>query len=85
MKDLRDNEVKAYFDSSEFKELKAACSAAKVKHSRLLRDLALDWMRQRQSTGTQAQDDRPNSGRNWALPVANSRWNFGGAPVRPRI
>lgn len=85
MKDPRDNEVKAYFDSAEFKELKALCAADKIKHSRLLRDLALDWMRQRQSSGTQVRDGMANSGLNWAQPAANSRWNFGGTPVRPRI
>lgn len=85
MKDPRDNEVKVYFDSAEFKELKELCAASKIKHSRLLRDLALDLMRQRQFNGTPTQNSGTNSGRNWALPVANCRWNFGTTPVRPRI
>jgi hypothetical protein len=85
MKNPRTFVVKALFNADELMALNDACGSAEVSHSRLLRDLAMNWIRQRQSTESAGPDKCPDSGQKWAIPTANSRWNYGVAPVRPRI
>lgn len=85
MKNPRTFEVKTRLNADEVLALSRACNEADISHSRLLRELALDWVRQHQSIEGTSQDKRPKVGPKWALPVANSRVNFGVAPVRLRI
>lgn len=85
MKNPRTFEVKTRFNADEVLALTRACDDADISLSKLLRDQAMDWVRQRQCTEGSATEKRPNLGPKWALPVANSRVNFGVAPVRLRI
>jgi hypothetical protein len=85
MKNPRHIEVKTRMSDEEHRALSEACNEADVSHSKLLRDLALDWIRQRQSIESATKEKRPNQATKWAQPAANSRWNFGATPVRPRI
>lgn len=85
MKNPRTFEVKTRLNADEVLAFSRACDEADISHAKLLRDLALDWVRQHQSTASGPEDKRPNPAPKWALPVANSRWNFGTTPVRPRI
>jgi hypothetical protein len=85
MKNPRTFEVKVRFNADEVLAFSRACSEKDIKQGKLLRDLALDWLRHHQSSELTPQRKRPDEGPNWALPVANSRWNYGTTPVRPRI
>jgi hypothetical protein len=85
MKNPRNVVVKALFNAEEFMALDDACGSADVPHSRLLRDLALAWVKQRQSTGVADQEKWASAGQKMAIPNAHSRVNFGIAPVRLRV
>lgn len=85
MKNPRRFEVKTRFSAEEVLAFSRACSEADVKQGKLLRDLALDWLRHHQSIEEPRKEKRPDVGLNWGLPVANSRWKFGATPVYPRI
>lgn len=85
MKNPRTFEVKTRLNADEVLALSRACTDADISHSKLLRDLALDWVRRRQCTDGQPPDKRPNPGPVWAMPNANYRINFGTAPVRLRV
>lgn len=85
MKNPRTFEVKVRFNADEVLALGRACTEVDISHSKLLRDLALDWIRRHQSIEEAPKEKRPGAGLKWALPVANSRWNFGTTPVYPRI
>jgi hypothetical protein len=85
MKNPRTFVVKALFNADEFLALNEACGNADVSHSRLLRDLAMTWIRQRQCTEAANQEKWAVGGQKMAMPNAHSRVNYGVAPVRLRV
>ncbi|MGZ4872756.1 MAG: hypothetical protein ACXV99_12730 [Candidatus Angelobacter sp.] len=85
MKNPRNVVVKALFNADEFVALNDACIREDVSHSWLLRKLAMDFVRQRQSTEAASPEKCAGAGQKLAMPSANSRVNYGVAPVRLRI
>lgn len=77
--------VKALFSVDQYLALNDECTNADVSHSELLRELAMSWIRQRQSTKGANQDKWPGAGQKMAMPNANYRINYGTAPVRLRV
>jgi hypothetical protein len=85
MKNPRTFVVKALFNADELMALNEACVNADVPHSRLLRDLAMSWIKQRQFTEAANQEKWAVSGQKMAIPSAHSRVHYGIAPVRLRV
>jgi hypothetical protein len=85
MKSRKNVVVKALFSVDQFVALDEECTDADVSHSELLRELSMEWVRQRQSTKAESQGKWAISGQKMAIPSANSRVNFGVAPVRLRV
>lgn len=85
MKNPRTFVVKALFNADELLALNEACVNADVSHSRLLRDLAMSWIRHRQCSEAANQEKWAVTGQKMAIPSAHSRVNYGVAPVRLRV
>lgn len=85
MKDPKSLPVKTYVSTSEYLEFEKACVIADVPHSRILRDLLNDWVRQVKSTEASDQKKSASTGPKWSLPAAHARVNYGVAPVRLRV
>jgi hypothetical protein len=63
----RNIEVKALFNADEFIELQQECAAADVTRSKLLRDLAKDWLADRKDKRSRRLEERPAYGQNMAM------------------
>jgi hypothetical protein len=85
MKNPRHMVVKGMFSDDEYNELKQACEEEGIAHSSVLRLLVKEWLRQRKSSKSEVQSRRPEMVHKLSLPCANSRVNYGVAPVRLRI
>jgi hypothetical protein len=85
MKNPRNVVVKALFNADEFVALNDACAREDVSHSRLLRKLAMEFVKQRQSTEAAGQEKCAGAGQKLAMPNPHARVNYGVAPVRLRV
>lgn len=88
MKNTRDIPVKALFSADEFLELQKECAAADVKHSPLLRNLALGWMTERKDSRRHANMELPACGHALSMSLPNrasANVNYGATHMRRRL
>lgn len=67
MKDPRTIPVKMLVNSDEFVEFSTACDADDISHSKQLRDLARNWLNQRNRKARQERAGRAVAGQNLAM------------------
>jgi hypothetical protein len=75
-KDPRTIVVKTLLNADEFIALSAECEAADIKQSKLLRDLAKNWLEERNGRHRQTRMEWPGAGQNMAM-VLPGRTNYG--------
>lgn len=81
MKHPRTIVVKTLLSPDEFIAFDAGCSAADISHSKVLRDLARDWLSQRQGKDRRhaAAREWPGAGQNMAMSLPG-RVNYSARP-----
>lgn len=83
-KNPRNIEVKTLLNADEFIALSTECEAAEIKHSKLLRDLAKNWLAERNGRRRTDRMERPAAGQNMAMSLPG-RANYGVRGLRMHL
>lgn len=85
MRHPRTIEVKTLMNPDEYMEFRQECEAEDVPHSTLLRNLAKEWVRNRNVSHARAKAERPACGHGPAMFLPGRRPHYGVAHVRMRL